>query len=126
VARVTRTGVLPEQIYLEYSQSRLSASALRPAALLRALTGRNTTASGGQIAIGGRALLIDPAAEFTSATDIGNVIVDQSSGGRPVYLRDSVDILRGYQTPPRALNFQTVRQADGTWRRARAVTESVQ
>lgn len=126
VARVTRSGVLPEQIYLEYAQSHLAASGLRPSTLLQALAGRNTTATGGLIAIGGRALLIDPSVEFTSERDIGNVIVDQSSGGRPVYLRDSVEILRGYQTPPRYLNFQTLRQADGTWRRARAITISLQ
>jgi multidrug efflux pump subunit AcrB len=126
VARVTRSGVLPEQIYLEYAQSKLAASAMRPSTLLQVLAGRNTTATGGQIAIGGRGLLIDPTAEFTSEQDIGNVIVDQSSGGRPVYLRDSVEILRGYQTPARYLNFQTLRQADGTWRRARAVTVSLQ
>ncbi len=126
VARVTRSGILPEQIYLEYSQSRLAASAMRPATLLQVLAGRNTSLTGGQISIGGRGLLIDPSVEFTSERDIGNVIVDRSSGGRPVYLRDSVEIVRGYQTPPRYLNFQTLRQADGTWRRARAVTVSLQ
>lgn len=126
VARVTRSGVLPEQIYLEYAQSRLAGSAMRPSTLLQVLAGRNTTATGGFMSIGGRGLLIDPSVEFTSERDIGNVIVDQSSGGRPVYLRDSVEILRSYQAPPRYLNFQTLRQPDGSWRRARAVTVSVQ
>ena len=126
VAKVTRSGVLPEEIYLEYGQARLAASALRPSTLLQILAGRNTTAPGGLISIAGRGLLIDPSGEFASEKDIGNVIVGQSGTGRPVYLRDSVDILRGYQTPARYLNYHTTRQPDGTWRRARAVTVSLQ
>jgi multidrug efflux pump subunit AcrB len=126
VAKITRSGVLPEQIFLEYGQPRLAASALRPATLLQVLAGRNTLATGGLIAVEGRGLLIDPAGEFASEKDIGDVIVGQSGTGRPVYLRDSVDIVRGYQTPAQNLNYLTIRQDDGSWRRARAITIALQ
>jgi len=33
------------------------------------------------------------------------VAVSQTSLGAPVYLRDLVDIARGYDSPPRFLNF---------------------
>ena len=126
VAKVTRAGILPEQVFLEYSQQRIAASGLRPSTLLQVLAARNTTAPGGLIEIGGRGLLVDPSGEFTSAREIGDVIVGASSTGRPVYLRDSVDITRGYETPARYLNYFTARQPDGSWRRARAVTLSLQ
>jgi multidrug efflux pump subunit AcrB len=126
VAKVTRAGILPEQIFLEYSQRRLAALGLQPATLLQALAGRNTAVPAGLIEIEGRSLLIDPSGEFTSEREIGDVIVGRSDTGRPVYLRDSVDVIRGYQTPARYLNYYLSRQADGTWRRARAVTLSVQ
>ncbi len=126
VAKITRSGVLPEQIYLEYGQSRLAASSLRPATLLQVLAGRNSAATGGLIGVEGRGLLIDPAGEFASERQIGDVIVGQSATGRPVYLRDSVDILRGYQTPAQNLNYLTTKQADGSWRRARAITVALQ
>jgi len=29
--------------------------------------------------------------------------------GRPVYLRDLVDIVRGYEDPPGVMNFQTIK-----------------
>lgn len=126
VAKITRSGVLPEQIYLEYGQPRLAASALRPATLLQVLAGRNSAATGGLIGVEGRGLLIDPAGEFGSEREIGGVIVGQSESGRPVYLRDSVDIVRGYQTPAQNLNYLTIRQEDGSWRRARAITVALQ
>lgn len=126
VAKVTRAGLLSQRIYLEYSQQRLAASGIRPSTLLRVLSGRNTSAPGGLIEIEGRGLLVDPTGEFTSDKDIGDVIVSQSATGRPVYLRDTVDIVRGYQTPAMYLNYFLSRQDDGTWRRARSITLSVQ
>jgi multidrug efflux pump subunit AcrB len=126
VAKVTRAGILPEQLFLEYSQQRLAALGLQPAALLQSLAGRTTTGAAGLIEVGGRNLLIDPSGEFTSERDIGDVILGRSGAGRPVYLRDGVDIIRGYQTPARYLNYYLARQPDGAWRRARAVTLSVQ
>lgn len=126
VAKVTRAGILPEQVFLEYSQQRIAASGIRPSTLLQVLAARNTTAPGGLIEIGGRGLLVDPSGEFTSAREIGDVIVGASSTGRPIYLRDSVEITRGYETPARYLNYFTARQPDGSWRRARSVTLSLQ
>ncbi|MCC7181224.1 MAG: efflux RND transporter permease subunit [Acidobacteria bacterium] len=126
VAKVTRAGILPEQVYLEYSQSRLAALGLQPASLLQVLAGRNATVPAGLIEVEGRSLLIDPSGEFTSEREIGDVIVGRSTQGRPVYLRDSVDVVRGYQTPPRLLNYYLAQQADGSWRRARSITLSVQ
>ncbi|MCC7033327.1 MAG: efflux RND transporter permease subunit [Acidobacteria bacterium] len=126
VAKVTRAGILPEQIFLEYSQQRLAGFGLQPAALLQSLSGRTTTGAAGLIEVEGRNLLIDPSGEFVSERDIGDVIIGRSGAGRPVYLRDGVDIIRGYQTPARYLNYYLARQPDGTWRRARAVTLSVQ
>jgi multidrug efflux pump subunit AcrB len=126
VAKISRAGILPEQVFLEYSQQRLAASGVRPVTLLESLSARNTTATGGLIEVEGRGLLIDPSGEFHSAREIGDVIVGTSSTGRPVYLRDTVDISRGYETPARYLNFYMSREQDGTWRRARAVTLSLQ
>lgn len=126
VAKVTRAGVLPERIYLEFSQQRLAALGLQPGSILQALAGRNTAVPAGVIEVEGRSLLIDPSGEFTSEREIGDVIVGRSSAGRPVYLRDSIDVVRSYQTPARYLNYYLSRQADGSWRRARAVTLSIQ
>jgi len=126
VAKVARAGILPEQIFLEFSQQRLASTGLRPSRLLEVLAGRNTTLPGGGIEVGGRGLLIGSSGEFTSEREIGGVIIGASSAGRPVYLRDSVDVLRGYETPARYLNYYLARQSDGSWRRARAVTLSVQ
>ena len=54
------------------------------------------------------------------------MIVQQSAGsGVPLYLRDLVDVLPGYENPPRLLNFYTWRDGDGRWHRSRAVTLAI-
>ena len=126
VSRVDRSGVLPEQIYLDYSQERLASYGLQPSNLKGILNARNITLPGGTLEAGSKNIIIDPSGEFTTQADIGNVIVGTSSFGEPVYLRDLVDISSGYQSPARYLNFYTWRDAQGNWQRTRAVTLAVQ
>lgn len=125
VSKVFRAGILPEQIFLDYSQETLTTAGVPLTRLGEILNARNITLPGGMLDVQGKSLLIDPSGEFHSEKDIGNVIVASSPSGRPVYLRDAVDVVRGYQ-PPRYLNYYTARTPAGEWRRGRSVTLAVQ
>jgi multidrug efflux pump subunit AcrB len=125
VAKIDRSGLLAESVFLDYSQERLASYGVVPGALGRVLGARNITSPGGVIETEGKALTIDPSGEFRSEHDIGGVLVPTANGGS-VYLRDLVEITRSYDSPPRFLNFYSRRDPDGTWRRTRAVTLAVQ
>lgn len=125
VAKVDRSGVLPEQVLLEYSQERLASYGIQPSQIGNLLEARNSTLPDGVLAVGSQNLRIDPSSEFRHIEEIGDVLIP-TSGGTPLYLRDLVAIERGYQNPPRYLNFYTARDANGGWHRARAVTLAVQ
>jgi len=99
---------------------------LQPTKIKDILSARNVTAPGGIVETQSRNVLVDATAEFKSTKDIGNVLVGASSTGVPVYLRDLVDISRGYQTPTRYLNYMVSREANGNWHRNRAITLAVQ
>jgi multidrug efflux pump subunit AcrB len=126
VAKVQRVGVLPEQIYLEYSDDRLAAFKLQPTKIKDILSARNVTAPGGIVQTQSRNVLVDATTEFKSTKQIGDVLLATSPAGVPVYLRDLVDISRGYQSPTRYLNYMTSREPNGNWRRNRAITLAVQ
>jgi multidrug efflux pump subunit AcrB len=125
VSKVTRTGVLPEQIHLEYSQERLASYGLQSSLLGAAIGARNVTASGGVIEVDGKNVSIDPSGEFVNEQQIGDVVVATSGAGALVYLRDLVDIQRDYQSPARFLNYLVARDASGTFVRSRAITLAV-
>jgi multidrug efflux pump subunit AcrB len=126
VAKVDVAGVLPEQIYLEYSQERLASYGVKTGTLSDILGARNTTLPGGVLEIGDKNMRIDPSGEFRSEKEIGDVLVPTASGHGALYLRDIADVVRGYQGPARYLNFFTHRAPDGSWPRTRAVTLSIQ
>ena len=104
-SRVERKGVLPQAVYLDYSQERLASYGFQAGDLSRLLNARNITLPGGSVEAGGRDIQIDPSGQFDNAPSIGNVIVGTVGPGAPVYLRDLVQISRGYQTPASYLNL---------------------
>jgi multidrug efflux pump len=124
-SKVERRGGLPQMVYLEYSQDRLAAYGLQPAALQSVLSARNIIAPGGAFEAGQRQVILNPSGQFESINAIGNVAVSASSTGAPVYLRDLVEISRGYQSPAQYLNYYTWRDPRGQWQRSRAVTLAI-
>ena len=90
------------------------------------LSARNITPAGGQLEAVGRNFTIDPSGEFKSEKEIGDVAIARTDQGAPVYLRDVVDVERGYDSPPRYLNFYDWRDTQGNWQRSRAITVAVQ
>src|SRR6202161_2560535 len=75
VAKIDRKGVLPEQIYLDYSQQRLAAYGVTPSNLKDILGARNITLPGGQLEVGPQNIQINPSGKFTSPQQIGDVII---------------------------------------------------
>lgn len=124
VSKVARTGIMDERVFLLYSQERLASYGIQPGTLEDAMRGRNITTPGGQVNVEGKNVTLDPSGEFKSEREIGDVLVPTKSSA--VYLRDLVDITRGYDTPARFLNFFNWRDAQGNWHRSRAITLSVQ
>jgi multidrug efflux pump subunit AcrB len=125
VSKVARSGVLDETVYLLYSQERLAGYGVQTKNLENILSARNITTSGGQVNVQGKNVTLDPSGEFKSEQEIGDVLIP-SSRSSAVYLRDLVDVVRGYESPARYLNYFNWRDDKGQWHRSRAITLSVQ
>ncbi len=124
-SKVERRGVLPQMVYLEYSETRLAAYGLQPAALGRVLSARNIIAPGGAFETGQQQVILNPSGQFANIDAIGSVGMSASSTGTPVYLRDLVQISRGYQSPAQYLNYYTWEDPKGQWQRSRSVTLAI-
>ncbi len=126
VSKVTRSGILAEQVNIVYSQERLASYGLKMGNLSQTLQARNISIGGGEVDAGGKTVFLHPTGEFQNEREIGDVIVGANAHGAPLYLRDVADIVRSYENPPRYLNYYTWRDAKGNWQRTRAITISVQ
>ena len=124
VSKVTRSGVLGEQIDLLYSQERVASYGVQPSRLPDVLNARNVTLQGDSLDAGGKCIAIDPSGEFKSEKDIGGVLIP-SQDGAPLHLRDLVDVVRGYQNPM-YLNYFSFKDKNSHWQRTRAITLSIQ
>jgi len=126
VAKVTRSGLLDERVFLDYSQERVAAFGLHPSALPGLLASRNLVRPGGVFEADAQNLRIAPSGEWQDEREIGDVLVPSPTGAPPLYLRDLFDIQRSYESPPRYLNYYLSQDESGRWERRRAVTLSVQ
>src|SRR2546427_7893921 len=125
VSKITRSGLLDERIFLEYSQERLASYGVKTSSLSDVLKARNITMPGGLLEIGSKNVTIDPSGEFRNEKELEEVLVPTSNGSS-VYLRDLADVSRAYVSPPTFLNFYGARDASGEWERTRAVTIAIQ
>src|SRR5947207_6521413 len=125
VSRVTRVGLLEEQVELLYSQNRIAGYGIIPGAVPATLEKRNTTIPAGTLNSGGRSIELEQTNEFRTLKDIDRTAIGQAGNGTLLYLRDLGIARRGYQHPARFLSFYTHRDASG-WHRGRAVTVSVE
>src|SRR5262249_10103682 len=126
VSRVTRVGLLEEQVELLYSQERLAAYGIVPASIPVILAKRNTTIPAGSLNTGERNLQFEQTNEFQILDDIGTTVIGQAANGTLLYLRDLGIARRGYQHPARFLSYYTYRDARGHWQRGRAITLSIE
>src|SRR5262245_18867019 len=125
-SRVTRVGVIEEQIEARYSQNRLAALGIVPAAIRGVLQSRKTTLPAGTVNAEGRELPLEQTCEFRTLADIDTTVFAQAANGTPIYLRDIGSVHRGYAHPPRLVSYYTWRDSSGRWLRGRAITLSTE
>ncbi len=108
VGKIEQLGVVGERVYLYYSNRRLSSSGSDLPHLVRRLQERNHNAAGGTVELPRQNLAVKPSGKLRGDGDIGDVVVDLHDGS-PLYLRDLFEVVRGYDDPPKFLNFRTLK-----------------
>lgn len=99
VTRVDLYGVQDEKIWLEFDPIRLSQVGLTPTSIFQALKQQNIVLPGGTVNADGLRVVIEPSGNFDNVEAIRAVTINTPNGGI-VYLRDIVDVRRGYVDPP--------------------------
>lgn len=99
VGKVEVAGIQPEGIYVEISRERASALGVSVDAIYSDLAQQNSVVPAGDVAVGSRRMIIQPAGEIDSVAAIENVVVSAGQGGALVRLKDIGSVSRRYQQP---------------------------
>ncbi len=108
VGKIDEIGVQGEVVNLYYSGRRFSALDLSPQAIAARLERRNINLPGGRIETPDQNVVVHPSGEFKSEQEVGEVVMDVQRG-YPTYLRDLIDIVRGYEDPPGVMNLRSIK-----------------
>jgi multidrug efflux pump subunit AcrB len=102
VAKVDLYGVQTERIWLEMDPELLNRLGLDPAAVVGELQRQNVIIPGGSVVATGMKIIIQPSGDFRSVEEIRNVSIPLPEEEGLVYLRDLLEVRRGYAEPPEA------------------------
>jgi len=124
VGKIEQLGVVDEAVYLYMSGRRVGSSELDLQSLAQRLAQRNLDVPGGTFELTDQSLTDKPSGKLGGPADLRDIVVGMRDGW-PVYLRDLAEVVRGYEDPPRKLNFRTVKADAGPLTTTRAITLAV-
>ena len=99
VGKLVTYGEQSEQIWITGDLERMSQYFADPLKVILALKNRNVIESSGQFDSDSTKIPLRTTGLFNTAEEIGNVLVDVSRTGQPVYIRDFANVERRYQDP---------------------------
>ncbi len=104
VGKVSFWGIQPERIYVEVDSSDLAKLKLTATDLRRTFEARNIITPGGKLDTGRASYAVAPSGEFSSVSQMKNLVVARRDGVIPIRLGDlPISIDRRYQEPPASL-----------------------
>jgi multidrug efflux pump subunit AcrB len=99
VGKVTKIAVVEEAIYLLFSDANLAGYGLTPDAVAGSIGARNAVIPGGTMRTEGRNFPVQLSGEYKTEHDMLGTVVGLSRAGVPVYLRDTFEVRRMYESP---------------------------
>ncbi|MGC8494490.1 MAG: efflux RND transporter permease subunit, partial [Syntrophobacteraceae bacterium] len=105
VGKLATYGEQNEQIWITGDLERMSQYLVNPEQVIGALKNRNTIESSGNFDTRNTKIPLRTTGLFNSEEEIGNVLVDVSRTGTPLYIRDFAKVERRYQDPTFMVRF---------------------
>jgi multidrug efflux pump subunit AcrB len=99
VGKVTKTAIVEEAVYLLFSDANLAGYGLTPDIVMGAISARNAVIPGGTMRTEGRNFPVQLSGEYITERDMLGTMVGMSRDGAPVYLRDTFEVRRMYESP---------------------------
>lgn len=99
VGKVTKVAIVEEAVYLLFSDANLAGYGLTPDMVSGSIGARNAVIPGGTMRTEGRNFPVQLSGEYKTEHDMLGTVVGLSREGAPVYLRDTFEVRRMYESP---------------------------
>ncbi|UCG12231.1 MAG: efflux RND transporter permease subunit, partial [Deltaproteobacteria bacterium] len=99
VAKVEIYGAQEERIFVEYNNARLAELGFSPTQLQEFLASQNIIIPGGDVTTKYEKIVLEPSGNFQSVEEVGRAVINLPGRRNVLYLKDIVDISRGYIDP---------------------------
>jgi multidrug efflux pump subunit AcrB len=103
VAKVNMNGAREEQIFIEFSQSKLAQFGISSDQISTLLKTQNQVIPSGIVTVDTERIRIQPSGSLNTVDAISNLLIPGTKGTSSIYLKDVADIKRGYEEVPRQL-----------------------
>jgi len=100
VAKISLWGDWSDRVYVEISKAKIASMGLSLEVIANALKQRNLVAPAGRVRVGPELVRITPTGEIGTVEELGELIINDPSNNRLIYLKDIAEIHRDYQDPP--------------------------
>lgn len=99
ISQVALYGVQEERIWLTPKDDTIAENKFSVKQIKTSVQARNVVLPGGTIDAGALEVVIEPSGNFESVEEIQNMVLFERDSGQSVYLRDLIDLSRGYEDP---------------------------
>jgi hypothetical protein len=99
VGKVTKVAIVQEAVYLLFSDANIAGYGLTPKMVMDSISARNAVIPGGTMRTEGRNFPVQLSGEYKTEHDMLGTVVGLSHEGAPVYLRDTFEVRRMYESP---------------------------
>ena len=99
VGKVTKIGIVPETVFLLFSDANIAGYGVTPETVMGAIASRNAVIPGGTLRTEGRDFPVQLSGEYRDEKEMLGTVVGLGRGGAPIYLRDLFDVRRMYESP---------------------------
>jgi multidrug efflux pump subunit AcrB len=100
VRKIELYGVHEEQIFLDFSTTRLAQFGITGEQVINTLREQNVILPGGTFDAANQDIIVEPSGNFQSVEDIENVEITIPDTQQTIRLKDIVTVKRGYEDPP--------------------------
>lgn len=103
VSKVNIWGIQPEEIHVELSPAKLAQIRFSPNSIYSSLKKYNLVSSSGELRLGDEYINLRATGNLTDLDKIGELFIQGGVSGEFIRLKDISNIVRTYQSPPKAL-----------------------